>query len=248
MKLFTFFYLFLIVSLCGCVGSLERGLRPVETEVSSTEGEKSALLAVFELSTPKTTYSTQEVIPLEINIQNGKFDLLVPFSTVSTQRVFKQLTVTDSNGEIVRMKRPLPPANTLKTLYQDGESVRCVQGFDLKAGATQKVSLENLQKHYQLEPGNYTVKVTIVLEVYNEFFQDQHPQVIELEREIQEIQNNPSPQFTPEVKKEAISYTQDQIEFIKEKYKDELQNIYLPLNSSRGKTSLESNAILVTIK
>ena len=49
---------------------------------------------------------------------------------------------------------------------------------------------------------------------------DQNPQVMELQREILKIQNNTNPQFTPEVKKEAIDYTQDQIDFIQEKYKD----------------------------
>ncbi len=246
MKLFTLFNLFLVVCLFGCLGS-QQTTQTIETETAATEAEKSAL-AVLELSTPKTTYSMQEAIPLELTIQNGKFDLLVPISSVSTQRAFKQLTVANSNGEVFKMKKPVPLGSTLKTLYKDGKSVRCVQGFDMKAGTTQTVSLENLQTYYQLQPGSYTVQVVIELEVYQEFMEDQHPQIIELQREIQRYQNNTSPQFTPEAKKEAISYTQDQIDFIKEKYKDELQNIYLPLKSRRGKASLESNSISLTIE
>lgn len=246
MKLFTLFNLFLVVCLVGCLGS-QQTTQTIETETAATEAEKSAL-AVLELSTPKTTYSMQEAIPLELTIQNGKFDLLVPISSVSTQRAFKQLTVANSNGEVFKMKKPVPLGSTLKTLYKDGKSVRCVQGFDMKAGTTQTVSLENLQTYYQLQPGSYTVQVVIELEVYQEFMEDQHPQIIELQREIQRYQNNTSPQFTPEAKKEAISYTQDQIDFIKEKYKDELQNIYLPLKSRRGKASLESNSISLTIE
>ena len=118
----------------------------------------------------------------------------------------------------------------------------------MKAGTTQTVSLENLQTYYQLQPGSYTVKVTIELEVYREFMEDQHPEIIELQREIQKIQNSTNPQFTPEVKKEAISYTQDQIDFIKEKYKADLQNIYLPLKLLRGKASLVSNSISLTVE
>ncbi len=246
MKLFTLFNLLLITCLFGCLGS-QQTTQTIEPETASIGTEESAL-AELELSTPKTTYSAQEAIPLALNIQNGKFDLLVPISSVSTQRAFKQLTVANSNGEVFKMKKPVPLGSTLKTLYMDGKSVRCVQGFSMKAGTTQTVSLENLQTHYQLEPGTYTVKVTILLEVYRESMEDQHPQIIELQREIQEYQNSTNPQFTPEAKKAAISYTQDQIDIIKEKYKAELQNIYLPLKSLRGKASLESNSISLTIK
>lgn len=243
MKLFTLFNLFLTVCLFGCLSTHQTAIQTIEPET-----KKSEPLTTLELSAPKTTYTAQEAIPLKLNIQNGKFDLLVPFSAVSTQSAFRELTVKDSDGDIIRIKTPVPQANTLKTLYQDGKSVRCVQGFDMKAGTTQTVSLENLKAHYPLQPGSYTVKVTLLLEVYREFLADQHPQVIELEREIREIQNSTNPQFTADVKQEAIKYTQDQIDLIQEKYKDELQNIYLPLKSLRGKTSLESNTISVTIK
>ena len=243
MRLFTLFNLLLIVCLVGCLGSQQT----IETETASTETEKSTL-AVLELSTTKTTYSAQETIPLELAIQNGKYDLLVPISSVSTQSAFKLLAVTDSNGEVIKMKRRVPLGSTLKTLYKDGKSVRCIQGFDMKAGTTQTVSLENLQTHYQLQSGSYTVKVAIELEVYRESMEDQIPEVIELQREIQKIQNSTNPQFTPEVKKDAISYTQDQIDVIKEKHKDKLQNIYLPLKSLRGKASLVSNSISLTVE
>lgn len=246
MRLFTLFNLLLIICLVGCLGS-QQTTQTIETETASTETEEAAL-AVLELSTPKTTYSAQEAIPVELTIQNGKYDLLVPISSVSTQSTFKLLAVTDSNGEVIKMKRRVPLGSTLKTLYKDGKSVRCVQGFDMKADTTQKVPLENLQTYYQLPPGDYTVKVVIVLEVYRESMEDQIPEVIELQREIQKIQNSTNPQFTPEVKKEAISYTQDQIDVIKEKHKDELQNIYLPLKSLRGKASLVSNSISLTIE
>ena len=237
--------LFLILCLCGCQANLERGMRPIETEASPTEALKS--LAVLELSSPKTNYSDKEIIPLELQIQNGKFDLLVPFSTVAMVRAYRQLTVTDSNGVVVKKIKTIPLGNTLKTLYKNGESIRAIQGFDMKANTTQTVILDNLLEYYKLAPGSYTVKVAIELEVYNEFIRDQHPQIIELEREIYDIQNSTNPQFTPEVKREAIGYTQDQIKLIQEKYKDDWQDIYLPLRSRRGKAWLESNTIAITI-
>lgn len=238
----------LIVCLFGCLGSQQTTTEPMETGTSSPEEETPTTLAVLELSTPKATYSQDDTIPLELKIQNGKFDLLVPISSVAMQRAFKQITVTDSNGEIVKNKKMIPFENTLKTLYKDGKSVRAIQGFDMKAGTMQTASLDNLLEFYKLDPGSYTVNVAIELEVYDEFMMDQHPQIIELEREIYDIQNSKNPQFTPEVKKEAIGYTQDQIKAIQEKYKDDLQNIYLPLKSRRGKALLESNSIAVTIE
>lgn len=246
MKLMISLNLFLIVCLFGCLGTLERGMRPVKTETSPTEALKS--LAVLKLSTPKTNYSEKETIPLELQIQNGKFDLLVPFSSVAMVRGFRQLSVTDSNGVVVKKRKTIPLANTIKTLYKNGKSIRAVQGFDLKAETTQTVALDNLQEYYKLAPGSYIVKVAIELEVYNEFMQDQHPQIIELEREIYDIQNSTNPQFTPEVKKEAIGYTQDQIKLIQEKHKDDLLDIYLPLRSLRGEALLESNTIAITIQ
>lgn len=248
MKPLILLNLFLIVCLCGCLGSQQTTTQPVEPATASTESDTPNALAFLELSTSKTTYSMQEPIPLELQIKNGKFDLLVPFSSVAMVRAFKQLTVTDSSGNVVKSRKMIPLGNTLKTLYKNGKSVRAIQGFDMKAGTTQTVLLDNLLEFYKLASDSYTVKVAIELEVYNEFMQDQHAQIIELEREIYDYQNSTNPQFTPEVKKEAISYIQDQIKLIQEKYKDDLQNIYLPLKSRRGKALLESNTISLTIE
>lgn len=248
MKLNIFFSMLVIVCMLGCLGGKQIETETTTDETSTSEVEASNEIAVLELSTPKTSYSTQETIPLELNIRNGKFDLLVPYSVASTQSAFKLITVMNSDGDLVQMKKPITLSSPLKTLYQDGKSVRCIQGFDMKAGNVQTVSLENLLTHYQLESGNYSVKVAIVLEVYMESVKDQHPEIIELQREINQIQNSSNPQFTAEVKKEAISYTQDQIDFIKEKYKEDLLGIYLPSKSLRGKTSLESNLISLTIE
>ena len=248
MKHLILLNLFLIVCLFGCLESRLTAPQPITPGTSSTEVDTPNTLAVLELSIPKTTYSEQEAIPLELQIQNGKFDLLVPFSSVAMERAFRQLTVTDSNGVVLKKRKMIPLGNTLKTLYKDGKSIRCVQGFDMKAKTTQTVLLNNLLEYYKLASGSYTVKVVIELEVYNEFMRDQHPQIIELEREIYDIQNSNNPQFTPEVKKEAIGYTQDQIKLIQEKYKDELQDIYLPLRSRRGKALLESNTIAIAIE
>ncbi len=248
MRKTTLLSLLFTVFMIGCLGSQQTGTETPEIKTSKAEAEESEALASLELSTTKATYSAQEAIPLELTVKNGKFDLLVPISSVSSLRAFKQLTITDNNGEVIKVKKQIPLKNTLKTLYKEGKSVRSIQGIELKTGTTQKTSLDNLQTYYQLKAGTYTVKLTLELEVYKEFMQDQHPEIIELEREIMGYKNNTSPQFTPEVKKEAIEYIQGQIDLIREKYKDELQDIYLPLKSLRGKATLESNTISITIE
>ena len=247
MRYLTIFLLLFTTFIYGCLGSQQSGTQTAELETATAEANASQGIASLELSTTKETYSAQEAIPLELTLQNGKFDLLVPISTVTSLRPFKQLTITDSKGEVIKANKTMPLGNTLKTLYKDGTSVRCIKGLDMKAESSQKASLDNLQTYYQLAAGTYTVKLTLELEVYKEFMHDQHPEIIELEREIMKYQNSTNPQFTPEVKKTAIEYTQGQIDIIKEKYKDELQDIYLPLKSRRGKATLESNAISITI-
>lgn len=246
MKSLSTLNILIVFCILGCLGGMQTET-PVE-EASTSDNGASNALAILELTSSKTSYTSGESIPLELKIQNGKFDLLVPFSVVATANVFKRLSVTDSNGQVLRMAKPVAPSVPLKTLYKGGKSMRCVKGYDFKAAQTQTISLEDLSAHFQLNPGTYTIKVTTVIEVYKESVQDQHPQIIELEREIMNIQKNTSPQFTPEAKKEAISYTQDQIDFLREKYKDQLQDIYLPIKSLRGKTSLESNTVTISIE
>ncbi len=247
MRYMAIFSILFTTFIYGCLGSQKSATQTTEPETATVEENESQAIASLELSTTKESYSAEEAIPLELTVQNGKFDLLVPISAVTSLRAFKQLTVTNSNAEVIKAKKIMPLGNTLKTLYKEGKSVRCIKGLEMKAETSQKASLDNLQTYYQLGAGKYTVKLTLELEVYKEFMQDQHPQIIELEREIMRIQNNTNPQFTPEVKKTAIEYTQGQIDIIKEKYKDELQDIYLPLKSLRGKATLESNVISLTI-
>ncbi len=248
MRYMAIFSILFTTFIYGCLGSQKSATQTTEPETATAETDASQGIASLELSTIKESYSAEEAIPIELTVQNGKFDLLVPISAVTSLRAFKQLTVTDSNGEVIKAKKIMPLGNTLKTLYKEGKSVRCIKGLEMKAETSQKASLDNLQTYYQLGAGKYTVKLTLELEVYKEFMQDQHPQIIELEREIMRIQNNTNPQFTPDVKKTAIEYTQGQIDIIKEKYKDELQDIYLPLKSLRGKATLESNVISLTVE
>ncbi len=241
MKRFTPFYL-VLVFLLGCLGSQQTTTQPV--------GETSAPQALVEihLSTPKTSYAAKEAIPLEISIQNGKFDLFVPFVTVATKSAFTAITVTNANGEVVKRKRPITMENPQKYVIHQGKSVRCIQGFELKAGAQQTVSLENLRQYYRLPAGTYTIAVEVELEVYRESLLEPHPQIVELEQDIARLQSNVDAALTPAVKRDAINEIREQIEFIKSKHKDEKRALYLPVKSRRGKASLMSNSITLTLE
>lgn len=241
MKRFIPFCLISIVML-GCLGSQQTTTQPTET----TDAPQA--LAEIHLSTQQTNYVAKEAIPLEISIQNGKFDLLVPFVTVATKAAFTNLKVTDVNGEDVKRKRPITMENPQKYVVHQGKSVRCIQGFELKAGTQQVVSLEDVQQFYRLPAGTYTLVVAVELAVYRESLIEPHPQVVELEKEIARLQSNTDAALTAAVKRDAINEIREQIEFIKSKHKDEEKALYLPVQSRRGKASLMSNSITLTVE
>lgn len=217
----------------GCLAG-----RQPDVAVATSQAKLHLLLA-------KPRYARGEAIPLKLSIQNGPFDLLVPFGDVATVGAFTQLRVTDVNGNIVKPKRPIPKASGLKTLMQRDEVVQCIQGFELKAGTKQVVSLKDLQKYYRLPAGNYKVSVAIALEVYQKFLKEKHPQVIALEQEIMRIQKVKDAHVTPADKRQAIADIRRQIEVIEERHKGD---IYLPVKSLRGEALLSSNSGALTIE
>ena len=246
---FIYLYLFLLVlTLAGCLGNLQTMQTATDAPAPTTaETEESPRpLVELQLSTPKTSYTAKEEIPLELNIQNGKFDLLVPSFSVATKGAFTQITVTDTNGQIVEPKRAITQENPEKYVRQDGKSIRCIYGFEFKTDANQELTLKDIQRYYQLQPGTYAVTLAIELEVYRESIIEEHPEVVELQRDLTRIQNDPNLQTA--AKQDALNYYQEQIKFIKERHKDEVKDIYLPVKSRRGKTSLVSNEITLTIE
>ena len=247
-KLVSFFLLLSVVTIIGCLGSLQTTTTQPETDeaTSAAETEAPTALAELQLSTPKTNYAAKEAIPLELNIQNGKFDLLVPFFSVATKGAFTQITVTDVNGQIVNPKHPITQENPQKYVSSDGKSVRCIHGFELKGSANQELKLKDIQRYYLLQPGTYTVTLTIELEVYNDSITEEHPEIRELKQDMARIQNDPNLQGA--AKQDALSYYQEQIKFIQERQKDVVKDIYLPVKSLRGKASLVSNSITVTVE
>ncbi len=231
----------------GCLGNLQTMQTVTDTPTSTTETEEPARpLTELQLLTPKTHYAVQEEIPLELNIQNGKFDLLVPFYSVATKGAFTQITVKDANGQVVEPKRAITQEHPQKYIRKDGKSVRCIHGFDFKADMNQELKLKDIQRYYQLQPGTYTITLAIDLEVYRESIIEDHPEVLELQRDLTRLQNDANLQAA--AKADAVNYYQEQIKLIKERHKDAVKDIYLPVKSRRGQASLVSNEITVTIE
>ena len=231
-------HIFLIFSIAGCIPSLQTQSSPTDI-TTATSG------VIFSLSTPKEVHVSKDTIPLELSIQSGKFDLLVPFVNVRTSSAFAQLRITDTDSNIAKPKRSIPvPSSAEVFIEKDGRSVKCIQGLELKAATTQVVSLEDLQKYYQLEKGNYTVTLTIALPVYRDFLKKKHPEVVELEAEIKRIEDVTDAHVSAADKRSAVNDLQQQIEFLEKKQKD----IYLPVESLLGKAVLTSNSITITIE
>ena len=245
---FSLFCLFLtVITLTGCLGGMQTATQP-ETDgaASTTEAEAPRALAELQLSTPKTNYTPKEAIPLALNIQNGKFDLLVPFFSVATKGAFTQITVNDANGQVVKPKHPITQENPQKYVSRDGKTVRCIQGFELKASENKELKFKDIQRYYLLQPGTYTVTLSIELGVYTESITEEHPEIRELQKDMARIQGDPNLQGA--AKQDALSYYQEQIKFIQERHKDAVKDIYLPVKSLRGKAMLTSNSITITIE
>lgn len=231
-------YLLLIFCMTGCVGSLKTQSSPTDAVTATSE-------IVLSLSTSKTAYTTKENIKLNLSIQNGQFDLLVPSVDVATSGAFKELSVKDINGNIVAPKRSISvPISEEIFIEKNGKSVQCIQGFELKAESIHEVSLENLQKYYGLQEGSYTVTLTMILPVYRDLLEKRHPEVIELEEEIKRIQKVRDAHVSAADKRSAVNDLQQQIASLEKKY----TNIYLPVKSLIGEGSITSNEPMLTIK
>ena len=234
----TLLYLLLTFSMIGCITSLQTRSSPTDV-TTATSG------VIVSLSTPEAAYTSKAPIPLELSIQNGEFDLLVPHANLSTSGAFAQLSVTDSAGNVVEPKHSITaPSPEDIFIKKDGKSIQYIRGLKLEAAATQVVSLEDLQKYYQLEKGDYTITLTMGLPVYRDFLKKRQPEVIELEEEIKRIQKVADAHVSAADKRSAVNDLQQQIEFLEKKQKD----IYLPVKSLLGKATLTSNNIIITIE
>ena len=222
----------------GCVGGLKIQSSPTDAVTATSE-------IVLSLLTPKTVYTTEENIKLNLSIQNGQFNLLVPSVNVATSGAFKRLKVKDTDGNIIEPERPISvPISEDIFIERNGKSVQCIQGHELKAESTYEVSLEDFQKYYRLQKGSYAVTLTMTLSIYRDSLKKRHPEIIELEEEIKRIKKIADAHVSAADKRSAVNDLQQQIESLEKKHK----YIYLPVKSLLGKTSLTSNSVTLTIE
>ena len=237
-KYLAFPCLLLTLSTAGCIRNLQRQSSPADV-TTATSG------VVLSLTTARLTYAPEEPIPLELSIQGGGYDLLVPFVNVATSGAFTHLKVTDTNGNVVEPKRPIPLPSTAEIFIETkSKSIQCIRGFELKSATTQVGSLADLRKYYELQRGSYTITLTLELPIYRDFLQKRNPEIIELEEEIKRIKKVADAHVSAADKRSAVNDLQQQIERLEKRS----NNIYLPVRSLRGKASLTSNSIALTIE
>ena len=234
----TLWSLYATGCLSGTTGKTEPAPTPVEPATPTS-------LADLHLSLAKPSYTPNEPIPLEMTIQVGKFDLLVPYATVATRGAFAKLVVKDNLGQVIPPKPPITfPAKTKTVMWKD-ELVSCIQGTELKAGETRKATLKNLRTYYKLGPGDYTLQVLMELKVYREIFAPEPPEVQEIKNEIRIVQANP--EMPDDMKERMIHNLEREIEGLQHEV-IKLDGLYLLLDSHRGSATLESNTIPLTIQ
>ena len=227
-------------------GCLTGKTAQTEPEPTPAEPVTPASLGELHLSSTQPSYSLTEPIPLEITIQMGKFDLLVPYAAVTDRGAFTRLVVKDRLGQVVTPKPPITSPAKTKTVMWEDRVVSCIHGTELKAGETRKAVLKDLKSYYRLGPGDYTLQVVMDLKVYREIFSPEPPEVLEIKNEIRLVQENQ--QMPDDMKERMIRNLEKEIEGLRRGEAAELDGIYLLLNSYRGLATLESNTIPLTIQ
>ena len=227
----------------GCLSGTTGKTEPTPTP---SEPATPASLADLHLSLAKPSYTLSEPIPLDMTIQVGKFDLLVPYAAVTSRGAFVKLVVKDQLGQAISPKPPITfPAKTKTVMWQD-RVVSCIQGIELKAGEARKASLKDLKFYYRLDPGDYTLQVVMELKVYREIFSPEPPEVLEIKNEIRIVQADPV--MPDNMKERMIHNLEREIEGLRHEVAAELDGTYLLLDSYRGLATLESKVVPLTIQ
>ena len=235
----TLWSLYATGCLTGTTEQTEPTPPPAEPAIPASLGD-------LQLSLEKPSYGLTEPVPLEITIQMGKFDLLVPYAAVTSRGAFSKLVVKDRLGQVITPKPPITfPAKTKTVMWQD-RVVSCIHGTELKAGEIRKAVLKDLKSYYRLGPGDYTLQVVMELKVYREIFLPEPPEMLEIKNEIRLVQSND--QMPDDIKERMIHNLEKELEGLRRGEAAELDGIYLLLNSYRGLATLESNTVPLTIQ
>ena len=235
----TLWSLYTIGCLSGTTGKTEPTPTPVEPATPASLGN-------LHLSLAEPSYGLSEPIPLDMTIQVGEFDLLVPYAIVTGRGAFTKLVVRDRLGQVIPPKPPITfPAKTKTVMWED-KVVSCIQGTELKAGEVRKASLKDLKFYYKLGPGDYTLQVLMELKVYREIFSPEPPEVLEIKNEIRIVQANTV--MPDDMKAQMIRNLEKEIQGLRREEAAQLDGTYLLLDSFRGAATLESNIVPLTIQ
>ena len=235
----TLWSLYITGCLSGTTGKTEPTPTPVEPATPASLGD-------LHLSVAKPSYGLNEPIPLDMTIQVGKFDLLVPHAAVTSRGAFTKLVVKNNLGQVIAPKPPITfPAKTKTVMWED-RVVSCVQGTELKAGEVRKASLKDLKSYYKLGPGDYTLQVLMELKVYREIFAPEPPEVLEIKNEIRIVQADTV--MPNDMKARMIRNLEKEIEGLRHGEAAQLDGTYLLVDSFRGLATLESNIVPLTIQ
>ena len=227
----------------GCLSGTTGKTEPTPTPV---EPATPASLADLHLSLAEPSYGLNQPIPLDMTIQVGKFNLLVPYAIVTGRGAFTKLVVKDRLGQVIPPKPPITfPAKTKTVMWED-RVVSCIQGTELKVGEVRKASLKDLKSYYRLLPGDYTLQVLMELKVYREVFSPEPPEVLEIKNEIRIVQADIG--MPDDMKERMIRNLEKEIEGLQHEEAAKLDGTYLLLDSFRGAATLESNIVPLTIQ
>jgi hypothetical protein len=206
--------------------------------------EEASKIARLTIGTPKTTYKLGEAIPLELKLNVGKFDLLVPQDSVESEKMVSHLVVESAEGAKIECRKTIPQSKP-KELTKEGKSVQGQPGIELKADTEISASIENLLEYYPLtQAGIYTAQLNIVLPVYKETVVQKPDNILELEEEINAFQSDS--RLSADKKQQAIAALREEISMLEEQ--SSRPQMFVILDSLRGNAELQSNIIKFTIQ
>lgn len=218
---------------------------PAETPSATHVQVEESFVARLHAASTKPAYGAGEPIPVQVVIETGTFDLFVSHATIESEGLLPTLVVTDENGTVVKPKNPILYESKMRELVRDGKKVTCVKGTRLIAGTGQLVVIEDIQNHYALTPGVYTLQVSLDLSVYKETVTPESLHIHDAQQRIGRIQAKT--RIAERTRKEHIAGLKMAIGALEIQAK-ELDDIYLPLDSLRGVVTLKSNLISLEIQ
>lgn len=199
------------------------------------------------LSSPKSTYTHSESLPLELIMTDISRNLPVARSAVYGLNAFSRLVVRDEDGTLIKPQKSLSQTRTIKNLYRNGKLVKCIQGLKLSQGDRIFLPLNDLSKYYSLKPGKYSLQLVDKFKIYkDEFFVEKPRIVIEYEKEIDALEKDTK--LSESAKKDGIADLKKEIEFQMNKFSKGKQKKYLALDAVEEEIEVKSNEIQIQIR